>query len=452
MAAGKTNFECSECGYHTPKWLGCCPDCKQWNTLSEQHASVLDKQAKKQVHVDYASALQPLKNLPHQESERMITGILEWDRVTGGGIVPGSFTVLTGDPGIGKSTILLQICAKLAQKHLVIYFSSEESLHQVRLRCQRLEITNENIFFSDKSELEIILEISKTKLPAFIVIDSIQNIYSSQNFNLPGTITQLKEAAFYLMKLAKEYNIAIITTGHITKEGTIAGPKVLEHMVDAVLYLQKEDQWDTRILRAVKNRFGSINEIGFFKMQAHGLQEVQNINEHLLQDQQDAAGSALISILEGTRPLFLQLQALVVQAQFGVAQRVVTGIDHKQVVLIAAILEKYLHLRLSAQDIFFKVSGGIKIKDNTADAGIALTILSSYFQKSLPAKTIALAEISLTGLIAPISNIETHLKEAIKFGFEHIIVAKQQKLPPMQGKKVFALKNVYELLQFFPEE
>jgi DNA repair protein RadA/Sms len=254
------------------------------------------------------------------------------------------------------------------------------------------------------------------------------------------------------MKLAKEYNIAIITTGHITKEGTIAGPKVLEHMVDAVLYLQKEDQWDTRILRAVKNRFGSINEIGFFKMQAHGLQEVQNINEHLLQDQQDAAGSALISILEGTRPLFLQLQALVVQAQFGVAQRVVTGIDHKQVVLIAAILEKYLHLRLSAQDIFFKVSGGIKIKDNTADAGIALTILSSYFQKSLPAKTIALAEISLTGLIAPISNIETHLKEAIKFGFEHIIVAKQQKLPPMQGKKVFALKNVYELLQFFPEE
>lgn len=452
MAQPKTTFECSSCGFIAPKWMGCCSECKQWNTIIEQQPSILSQQSKKTVSVDYSSALKSLQNLPQQESERMVTGISEWDRVVGGGIVPGSFTVLTGDPGIGKSTILLQICAKLAQDHTVIYFSSEESLHQVKLRCNRLQITSENIFFSDKAELEIILEMSKTKLPAFIVIDSIQNIYSSQNFNLPGTITQLRESAFYLMKLAKEHNIAIITTGHITKEGTIAGPKVLEHMVDAVLYLQKEDQWDTRILRAVKNRFGSINEIGFFKMYAHGLQEVQNINEHLLQDQQEAAGSSLVSILEGTRPLFLQLQSLVVQAQFGVAQRVVTGIDHKQVVLIAAILEKYLHIRLSSQDIFFKVSGGIKIKENTADAGIALTILSSYFQKSLPPKTIALAEISLTGLIAPISNIEIHLKEAIKFGFENIIVAKQQKLPEKIGKKIFALKNVYELLQFFPEE
>ena len=279
----------------------------------------------------------------------------------------------------------------------------------------------------------------------------IQNIYSSENFSLPGTITQLRETAFHLMKLAKDYNIAIIVTGHITKEGQMAGPKILEHMVDAVFYLQKEDKWQTRILRSEKNRFGSINEIGFFSMTSTGMIAIENINQHLIDDTKHTPGSVIISSLEGTRPVFLELQALCIQTQFSVAQRVATGIDHKQIVLIAAILEKYLHIKFTSCDIFFKLSGGIKIKDNSADLGIALTLLSSYFQKPVPAKTIALGEVSLTGLIKPIQNIDIHAKEAIKFGFDNLFIAHDQKLETKSSKHIGRFKSVYDLLQLFPE-
>jgi len=442
-------FQCQNCGHQALKWGGCCPECKKWNTLEE--ISTLGTPPTKNSTPFKIAELQSLDTVSTQEQDRFTAEISEWDRVTGGGIVPGSFSIVTGDPGIGKSTLLLQVCSKLSHKHKVFYFSTEESLSQVKLRFTRLNQPSRNLLFSTQATLEIIVETCKQEKPDIVIIDSIQNIYSSENFSLPGTITQLRETAFYLMKLAKDNNIAIIVTGHITKEGQMAGPKILEHIVDAVFYLQKEDKWQTRILRSEKNRFGSVNEIGFFQMTNTGMIAIENINQHLINDAKNTPGSVLISCLEGTRPLFLELQALCVSTQFSVAQRVATGIDHKQIVLIAAILEKYLHIKFSSCDIFFKLSGGIKIKDNSADLGIALTLLSSYFQKPVPEKMIALGEVSLTGLVKPIQNIDIHTKEALKFGFETLFIAHDQKIETKSPKKVVRFKSVYDLLQLFPE-
>lgn len=450
MAKSTTYFECQNCQHQSAKWQGCCPECKKWNTLEEVTPQPSAGPLKKATPFKVA-AMQSLDEISTQEQERFTTDISEWDRVTGNGIVPGSFSIVTGDPGIGKSTLLLQVCSQLAEKHKVLYFSTEESLSQVKIRFERLRYQSKKLLFSTQATLEIIVETCKQEKPDIVIIDSIQNIYSSENFSLPGTITQLRETAFYLMKLAKDNNIAVIVTGHITKEGQMAGPKILEHIVDAVFYLQKEDKWQTRILRSEKNRFGSINEIGFFQMTNSGMIPIDNINQHLIDDTKDVPGSVIISSLEGTRPLFLELQALCIQTQFSVAQRVATGIDHKQIVLIAAILEKYLHIKFSGCDIFFKLSGGIKIKDNSADLGIALTLLSSYFQKPVPTKTIALGEISLTGLIKPIQHIDIHTKEAVKFGFENLLIAHDQKIETKTPKKVIRFKSVYDLLQLFPE-
>ena len=451
MAKTQSYFECLKCTYQTIKWVGCCPECKEWNSLDEISNNPVTKKVKASIQVD--KHLHSLDNITSQEQARITSQCSEWDRVAGGGIVPGSFILLSGDPGIGKSTLLLQISTQISNDHSIIYFSSEESLSQVKLRFQRVQKTTfKNLLFSDQSTLESIVEICKQKKPTLVIIDSIQNILSSQSNALPGTISQLKETTFHLMRLAKENNIAIIATGHITKDGNIAGPKLLEHMVDAVFYLQKEDQWQTRTLRSIKNRFGSINEIGFFHMKQHGLQEIQNINQHLLEQTKHAPGSTLVSSLEGTRPIFLELQALTVPVKMGIPQRVITGIDHKHVVLIAAILEKYLHIALSKHDLFFKISGGLKTKDQTCDLGIALAILSSYFQQPLPAKTIALAEISLTGQIKPIHNIDIHAKECSTFGFAQMILAKDQIITKQQAPTIKRLSSVYELLQFFPED
>lgn len=448
MAKQSNYFQCQNCGHQSPKWQGCCPECRKWNMLEE--VSPLPTQPKSSGPVK-TTQLQSLDEISTQEQTRYTTNISEWDRVTGNGIVPGSFSIVTGDPGIGKSTLLLQVCSQLAEKHKVFYFSTEESLSQVKIRFQRLKNQSSKLLFSTQATLEVIVETCKQEKPEILIIDSIQNIYSSENFSLPGTITQLRETAFYLMKLAKDHNIATIVTGHITKEGQMAGPKILEHIVDAVFYLQKEDRWQTRILRSEKNRFGSVNEIGFFQMTSSGMIAVENINQHLIEDAKHTPGSVIISSLEGTRPLFLELQALCIQTQFSVAQRVATGIDHKQVVLIAAILEKYLHIKFSGCDIFFKLSGGIKIKDNSADLGIALTLLSSFFQKPVPAKTIALGEVSLTGQIKSIQNIDMHAKEAAKFGFDNLLIAHDQKLEAKGTKNVRRFKTVYDLLQLFPE-
>lgn len=375
MNKQKIELYCTNCDYRPPKWIGCCPECQEWGSITEKKFT--QELAKK---TSTAAQLTSLACVNIQKQDRMLSGIHEWDRVMGGGIIPGSFIILTGDPGIGKSTLLLQVAHYLAQNYTAFYFSSEESLEQVALRAQRLGYQHTKLLFSDQGNLESIIATVEQKKPTLIIIDSIQNCYTTSTQTIPGTVAQLREAAFTIMRLAKENNVSVILTAHITKEGTMAGPKMLEHMVDAVFYLQGEDRWQTRVLRSVKNRFGAINELGFFEMHERGLQEVANINQQLLSEASYAPGSMLISYIEGSRPLLIELQALTIASKFGIPQRVISGIDQKQVIIIAAILEKYLQIRFSAHDIFFKISGGFKIKESGVDLGIALALLSSYFK------------------------------------------------------------------------
>jgi DNA repair protein RadA/Sms len=440
----KKQFICNSCGYEVAKWLGCCPQCGAWNTFEEGSAApyALIKNAVSSI------VLRPLTTVVSTPAQRMISGLNEWDRVAGGGIVPGSFVILTGDPGIGKSTLLLHIAQKLSVNQTVFYFSSEESLEQVKLRAERLGCLNEQLLFSDHANIDDIIATVYERKPDLIIIDSIQNCYSSNVDYSPGSIGHLKEAAFKLMRLAKEQNVAVLVTGHITKEGAMAGPKLLEHMVDAVFYLQGEDKWQIRVLRTTKNRFGGINEVGFFEMGEQGLQELANINQYLLEDWSPNPGSVLVSYIEGSRPLLLELQALTIASQYGIPQRIISGIDPKQVALIAAILEKYLHVKLSASDIFFKISGELKIKGNAADLGIALALLSSFFQQPLPAKCMAIGELSLTGHIKPVNYMGIHANEAEKFGIQTLVVAHNQKIEKT-GCSVRRFTTVAELIALF---
>ena len=444
MSKLRTSYTCNNCSYRAIKWLGCCPECKEWDSFKEELAAFQKNQTVRAP----LSAMRSLEEIELKSSSRMVTGISEWDRVTGGGIVPGAFVVLTGDPGIGKSTLLLQMAYRLSEKYKVFYFSSEESLEQVKLRAQRLSCVNVNLLFSDQANLEEIIQTSVDLKPDLIIIDSIQNCHTNNSDVLPGSVGQLKESAFKLMNLAKKHTIAVIASGHITKDGHMAGPKNLEHMVDAVFYLQGEDRWQTRVLRSVKNRFGTVNELGFFNMGEYGLEEVPNINQQLLEEITPTPGSLLISYIEGTRPLLVELQALTIQSKFGMAQRVVSGIDQTQVVIIAAILEKYLQIPFSAQDIFFKISGSFKIKGNGSDLAIALALLSSYFQKPLPEKTLTLGEISLTGSIKPVNHINVHLKEAAQFGIKKVFAAHNQKTENT-AVKIHGFQSVYDLLSLF---
>jgi len=448
MSKERNSFICSSCGHKAIKWLGCCPDCYEWNSFQEEKQPSFHWSSKK-IHTATTSLIL-LDTVQMNEKKRMLSGIDEWDRVVGGGIMPASLIILTGDPGIGKSTLLLQLSHNLAQEHNLFYFSTEESLHQVKLRAQRLGCIKSKLLFSDQAELTSIIATALQHKPDIIIIDSIQNCYAAEAATIPGSIGQLRESVFHLMRLAKENNITIILTGHITKDGMIAGPKALEHMVDAVFYLQGEDRWQTRILRSVKNRFGTINELGFFEMRSNGLIEVPNINEHLVSEVSHCPGSVLMSVIEGSRPLLLELQALVIESKLAMPQRVISGIDQKQVVLIAAILEKYLHIKLSKHDIFVKISGGFKVKSSSIDLGIALALLSSYFQLPLPQKSIALGEISLTGHIKPVNQINMFIREAEKFGIECILTAKQQKLEKLKCQTK-QYQNVYDLLSLFNE-
>lgn len=449
MLKQKTSFNCSSCNYQAIKWMGCCPECKEWNSFIEVKTS--SKAFGKAREVKGTLTLMPLDTIDTKTRPRMLSGIKEWDRVVGGGIMPSSLIVLTGDPGIGKSTLLLQISHQLAQNYRVFYFSSEESLQQVKGRAERLGCLSSKLLFSDHVDLEAIIATTQHEKPDLLIIDSIQNCHTPTTQSIPGSIGQLRESTFQLMRLAKEHDIAIIATGHITKDGTIAGPKTLEHMVDAVFYLQGEDRWQTRVLRSVKNRFGTINELGFFEMHEEGMVEVPNINQHLISEISHSPGSVLVSFIEGSRPLLLELQALTISSKLGVPQRVISGVDHKQVVLIAAILEKYLRVKLSTHDIFFKVSGGFKTKGSSPDLGIALALLSSYFQQPLPEKSIALGEISLTGQIKPINQIGMYIREAEKFGIAQLLVARNQKIEQTQCATQ-RFHNVYELLSLFQEK
>lgn len=444
-----TSYRCTNCQHMSIKWIGCCPTCSEWNSFIEAATSSFSK---KQFITATPTTFVSLATVDDKHQQRMLSGITTWDHVIGGGIVKGSFLILVGDPGIGKSTLLLQIASKLAGQYSVAYVSSEESLHQVKQRALRLKVNTDQVLFSDQSCLEEMLLAARTHRPDLLILDSIQNCsLASESAAIPGTVAQLREAGFRLMQFAKEQNIAVLVTGHITKEGNMAGPKILEHMVDGVFYLQAEDRWQTRMLRSVKNRFGATDEIGFFNMQESGLTEIADINKQLLAEYAQAPGSVLTCSMEGTQPLLLEMQALVVPAKFGVAQRVVTGLDQKRVVLIAAILEKYLHIPFGNNDIFFKIGSGFRTKESAGDLGIALALLSSYFQKALPTKSLAAAEINLTGHIKPTNHISATIKEAEKFGLQTVFIAQQQKLKN-SNCSLHCLKSVYDLLSLFPED
>jgi len=443
----KVLLYCTNCDYRPAKWIGCCPNCQEWGSILEKTPTPVRGNSGPASSTALAS-LTTLENVEAQSVTRMQSGINEWDRVLGGGIIPGSFLIVTGDPGIGKSTLLLQVAHQLSLQHSVFYFSSEESLEQVKVRAVRTGCTKGGILFSDISQIETIMAVVIERKPDIIIVDSIQNCYTNTPTAIPGTIGQLREAAFQLMRVAKEHRIAILVTGHITKEGTIAGPKLLEHMVDGVFYLQGEDRWQMRVLRSVKNRFGPAHEIGFFHMEEEGMAQVEDINRQLVSAASNQPGSVLISSIEGSRPLLIELQALIVPSKFGVPQRVISGVDQKQVVIICAILEKYLKIKFSAHDLFVKVSGGFKLHESSADLGIALALLSSYFQKTLPEKVIALGEVNLTGQIKPINQFNLHLTEAEKFGIAHLFIAHQQK-SNASTIELNRFKSVYELLSLF---
>lgn len=429
------------------KWLGCCPNCQEWNSF-ELYEPIKNPDGAVRT-AETIAVMKPLTSVTPSSSKRIMSGIGEWDRVLGGGMVPGSLLVLTGDPGIGKSTLLLQVSHALAENHSVFYFSTEESLEQITQRAQRLQTPSDTLLCNDQADFNTIIATIQEHKPDIAIIDSIQNASLQTEKAIPGTIHQLREATFQLMRVAKEQGTTILITSHITKEGIIAGPKTLEHMVDAVFYLQAEDRWQTRVLRSVKNRFGTINEIGFFDMTPNGLQEITDINQQFIDQITVCPGSTMISTIEGSRPLLIEIQALTIGSKLSMPQRVISGLDHKQVILIAAILEKYLHIKLSAQDIFVKVSSGLKIKGATADLGIAVALLSSYFQQPIQSKAMILAEISLTGYISPISHISILAKEAEKFGIQELFVAKNQQIES-SGCTIKRFSHVYELLSLFP--
>jgi len=440
MAQKKMAYTCTACGYQHTKWFGCCPACQEWGTFTQQTEQETSNGPSLSVRIK------------HLDDERVPTitrcasGIGEWDRVLGGGLVPGSLIMLTGDPGIGKSTLLLQVSHALARQYTMIYVSSEESHEQVHKRAQRLQCTG-HILFSDDAQLEHIEQIISQHRPDILVIDSIQNCRMSAEHSY-ATTQHLRTLAHTLMQRAKQHQVTIIISGHITKEGTAAGPKMLEHMVDAVVYLQGEEQWNTRVLRSVKNRFGATDELGFFDMTEHGLEEIADINRHMLSDITHSPGAILTSSCEGSRPILVELQALTIRSQQHMPQRIISGIDHKQVMLIAAIIEKYLEVPLSSHDIFFKVSGGLKLTSHASDLGIALSLLSSFFQQPLPEKSLAIGEMRLTGHIKPAHKMQQYIREAEKFGIHHLCIAKT---PQAQTKtcRAMSFSTTRDLLTLF---
>ncbi|MFC1517075.1 DNA repair protein RadA [Candidatus Margulisiibacteriota bacterium] len=438
-------YVCQSCGSISPQWMGKCPDCGAWNTLVEEIFTKTPSALKE----NPVNRPQILAEVSLKDSLRFKTGILEFDRVLGGGIVEGSVLLLGGDPGIGKSTLSLQIAAKLSQQHKLLYISGEESVKQIKLRADRLNVlATENLLLLNETNLFSIEAQIKESKPTLIVIDSIQTIYREDIPSAPGSVSQVRESAAYLTRIAKQIGCSIIFVGHVTKEGAIAGPKVLEHMVDAVLYLEGERHQQFRILRGIKNRFGSTNEIGIFEMQYRGLAQVKNPSQIFLNDRPlNAPGSIVIATVEGSRPLLVEIQALVSSSGVGIPRRTFTGVDSNRAAIVIATLEKKLGLHLHDQDIFLNVTGGIYIEEPAADLGIALAIISSYKNKAIPADLISAGEIGLSGEVRSVGQIEKRISEAEKLGFKKFLSS--TKPAELSGKiKCLTIKNIQEATAF----
>ncbi|MBE5950450.1 MAG: DNA repair protein RadA [Lachnospiraceae bacterium] len=449
MAKAKTVFFCKECGFESAKWLGQCPGCRAWNSFTEEPMAQTKAKYSHGVGVGVAK-LQPLQEVSSDREERTLIGIREFDRVLGGGIVKGSLVLVGGDPGIGKSTLLLQMCREISTKHKVLYISGEESAQQIKMRADRLGEFSGEVLLLAETNLDLIAAALEKEQPEVVVIDSIQTMYREEVGAAPGSVSQVREATASLMRLAKEKGISIFIVGHVTKEGTVAGPRMLEHMVDTVLYFEGDASASYRILRAVKNRFGSTNEIGVFEMSGSGLLEVANPSEYMLEGRpEEEPGSVITTVMEGTRPILVEVQALVCQTNFNMPRRTAAGVDYNRVNLLMAVMEKRLGISLAGCDAYVNVAGGMKISEPGIDLAIVLALLSSYKNKAVDNKTIAFGEIGLTGEVRNVSMLMQRVREAEKLGYETCIVPKLHSARKTDEKplkiKLVEVGNIREL-------
>lgn len=446
--AKKSIFFCQNCGHEESKWLGQCPVCRQWNTFVEEKVTVAktggQTKSLKEAEVVALSSVQT------DREERVCTGIGELDRVLGGGIVPGSLVLVGGDPGIGKSTLLLQVCQRLTErKQKLLYISGEESLKQIKLRADRMGTFTDDLLLLCETNIETIRSVIEKERPSLVVIDSIQTMYSEEVSSAPGSVSQVREATNIFMQIAKGMGISIFIVGHVTKEGTVAGPRVLEHMVDTVLYFEGDRHASYRILRGVKNRFGSTNEIGVFEMRQDGLREVENPSEFMLNGRpENASGSVVACSIEGTRPILLEIQALVCRSNFGMPRRTAAGTDYNRVNLLMAVLEKRLGLPLSNYDAYVNIAGGIRINEPAVDLGIMLALVSSYKNRPVSEDVLVFGEVGLSGEVRAVNMPEQRVSEAKKLGFQTCILpaVSLDAVKNIQGIKLLGVKSINEAI------
>lgn len=445
--AKKSVYFCQNCGHEESKWLGQCPMCKEWNTFAEEKVvSIKGQKSSGEKQVQAVT----LSSVTTDEDERMKTELVELDRVLGGGIVPGSLVLVGGDPGIGKSTLLLQVCQKLsAMNKKVLYISGEESLKQIKLRANRMGEFSENLYLLCETSLNLIQTAIEREKPDVVVIDSIQTMYNEEIGSAPGSVSQVRESTNVFMQLAKGMNIAIFIVGHVTKEGTVAGPRVLEHMVDTVLYFEGDRHASYRILRGVKNRFGSTNEIGVFEMRKEGLVEVENPSEYMLSGKpENASGSVVACAMEGTRPMLMEIQALVCKSNFGMPRRTAAGIDYNRVNLLMAVLEKRVGLPLSGYDAYVNIAGGIRMNEPAVDLGIIMAVASSYKNRPVSEDTIVFGEVGLSGEVRAVTMPEQRVAEAKKLGFKVCVVPEVslKSIGKVEGIEVIGVKSVNQTM------
>ncbi|MCM1263754.1 MAG: DNA repair protein RadA [Butyrivibrio sp.] len=454
MAKAKmaTVFYCQNCGYESSKWMGQCPGCREWNTFVEEKIN-----AKSSGNTQAAAARREeskpskLADITLQDEERLSTHIKELDRVLGGGIVPGSLMLVGGDPGIGKSTLLLQVCQNMANDNRkVLYISGEESLKQIKLRANRIGEFSESLLLLCETNLGIIEETIRRLTPDIIIIDSIQTVYQEDVSSAPGSVSQVREATNIFLQLAKGLGSSIFIVGHVTKEGTVAGPRVLEHMVDTVLYFEGDRHASYRILRGVKNRFGSTNEIGVFEMREQGLVEVENPSEFMLEGKPEGASGSIVSCsMEGTRPILVEIQALVCRTNFGFPRRQAIGTDFNRVNLLMAVLEKRVQLQMSDCDAYVNLAGGMRITEPAIDLGIALAVASSFKNRAIDDKMAAFGEVGLSGEVRSISMIEQRVREAAKMGYTTCVIPKvcEKQLKNIENVKIIGVSNIQDAIE-----
>ncbi|HBF4439259.1 TPA: DNA repair protein RadA [Clostridioides difficile] len=449
MAKIKTKYVCQSCGYETAKWLGKCPECTKWNTFVEE---VDQKNTKKEVFIIDKSSSKPvsINSIESKEEERFTTDINELDRVLGGGIVKGSLVLVGGDPGIGKSTLLIQVSSNVANLgKTVLYITGEESESQIKMRAKRLGINSENLYIFAENNLSIIESYLESVNPELIILDSIQTVFSPEISSAPGTVSQIKEGTSKFMKISKKMGISTFIVGHVTKEGSLAGPKLLEHMVDTVLYFEGERYNTYRLVRAVKNRFGSTNELGVFEMRDLGLVELDNPSKILISEKpKDVAGSVIISTVEGTRPMLLELQALVSPTSFGIPKRTSTGVDYNRVGMLLAVLEKRVGLQIQNQDVYINIVGGIKINEPSIDLGIAISVASSFRNIPIDEDIAVTGEVGLTGEVRAVSFIEKRIAECKKLGFKKIVVPRSNYdvIKDTKGIEIWPVDNLRQAI------